>query len=329
MLSKNEEIRKKPLLENKKKEGENKVSSDINEKKDGENHLISNNKIIIEKSESKSSLSKENEKGNIVFKLYSKMDIIIDFYTDEEDIPLEKYDYFKIDFTICNYLFIVPEPLKEIFSSFYSKILKDSTIFFPKDFQQAKELLNDYEKEMGNKENWIVISPCEEIESNIKAFHENKNIYYFIGYSTEFCQKNNLDLLYKFDKYYGIIGSGRQLVETLFKLNNIFYYRKKQKYGINNNIDDIFDLKYETKFKYDFNNEYSKNHVLFYKYSELYNFKMSKEKLYFLSIQSLTLLNKYLEEKNYDILSNYVKIYPQKLLAKMMKKKKYLKLQIF
>ena len=56
---------------------------------------------------------------------------------------------------------------------------------------------------------------------------------------------------------------------------------------------------------------------------------MSKEKLYFLSIQSLTLLNKYLEEKNYDILSNYVKIYPQKLLAKMMKKKKYLKLQIF
>ena len=50
MLSKNEEIRKKPLLENKKKEGENKVSSNINEKKDGENHLISNNKIIIEKS---------------------------------------------------------------------------------------------------------------------------------------------------------------------------------------------------------------------------------------------------------------------------------------
>ena len=330
LLSKNEESRKKPLLENKKKEGENKVSSDIKEKKDGENQLISNNKIIIEKSESKSSLSKENAKGNIVFfKLYSKMDIIIDFYTDEEDIPLEKYDYFKIDFTICNYLFIVPEPLNEIFSSFYSKILKDSTIFFPKDFQKAKELLNDYEKKKGNKENWIVISPCEEIESDIKAFHENKNIYYFIGYRTEFCQKNNLDLLYKFDKYYGIIGSGRQLVETLIKLNNIFYYRKKQKYGINNNIDDIFDLKYETKFKYDFNNEYSKNHVLFYKYLDLYNFKMSKEKLYFLSIQSLTLLNKYLEEKNYDILFNYVKNISTIIISQDNEKEKVFKTSNF
>ena len=56
---------------------------------------------------------------------------------------------------------ITPEHLTQEFSSFYSKILKNSIIFFPKDFQQAKELLNDYESEVGNKENWIVISPCE------------------------------------------------------------------------------------------------------------------------------------------------------------------------
>ena len=33
---------------------------------------------------------------------------------------------------------------------------------------------------------------------------------------------------------------------------------------------------------------------------------MAQEKLYFLFIQSLTLLNKYLDENNYNILSNYV-----------------------
>ena len=154
-------------------------------------------------------------------------------FIDEEDNPLKKYDYFKIDFTICNYIFITPEPLIELFSSFYSKILKDSTIFFPKDFQQAIELLNDYESEVGNKENWIVISPCEELEGNIKAFHENKNIYYFIGYCPIYSHKHNLDFFYKFYKYYGIVGSSSELIEKIFKLNNIFYYRKKQKYGIN------------------------------------------------------------------------------------------------
>ena len=34
---------------------------------------------------------------------------------------------------------------------------------------------------------------------------------------------------------------------------------------------------------------------------------MAQEKLYFLFIQSLTLLNKYLDENNYNMLSNYVK----------------------
>ena len=86
----------------------------------------------------------------------------------EED-PLKKYNYFKkIEFNKCNYIFIIPVSLSELFSSFYSQKLKDSLIIFPKDFQQAKELLNDYENEEGIKENWIIIAPCIELEKNIK-----------------------------------------------------------------------------------------------------------------------------------------------------------------
>ena len=48
-----------------------------------------------------------------------------------EDDPLYQYNYFKIDFTICNYMFITPDPLIKIFSSVYSKVLKDATISFP------------------------------------------------------------------------------------------------------------------------------------------------------------------------------------------------------
>ena len=231
----------------------------------------------------------------------------IEKFINEKDNPLKKFDYFKIDFTICNYIFITPERLTEQFSSFYSKIFKNSVIFFPKDFQQAKEVLNNYKSKAGNKGNWIVISPCEELEGNIKAFHENKNIYYFIGYCPMNSHKHNLDFFYKFYKYYGIVRSSSELIEKIFKLNNIFYYRKKQKYGINNNINDIFDLKYDTKFIFDFNNECSKNNVIYYKYLELYNYKMAQEKLYFLFIQSLTLLNKYIEKGRFDIVLNYIK----------------------
>ena len=133
LFLKNEEIEKKPVLKKEEiKEGENKGSSILEEKKDDELQLNSNNKIIIDKSKPKSSLSNGNESGNINFFKFSKIDMFI----DEEDNPLEKYDYFKIDFTICNYIFITPEPLIELFSSFYSKILKDSTIFFPKIFNK-------------------------------------------------------------------------------------------------------------------------------------------------------------------------------------------------
>ena len=143
--------------------------------------------------------------------------------------------------------------------------------------------------------------------------------------------KHNLEFFYKFNKYYGIVNTYGDLIVKIFKLNNIFYYRKKQKYGINNNINEIFELKYDTKFKFDFNNECSKNNVIYYKYFELYNYKMSQEKLYFLFIQSLTFLNKYLEKENYDILFNYLQklsetfIFSDDEREKVIKASKFLK----
>ena len=94
----------------------------------------------------------------------------IDLFIGMEENPLKKYEnYFeKIEFNKCNYSFIIPEPFSDLFASFYTKILKDTFIVFPKDFKQAKELLNDYGNEMGIEENWIVISPCMELEKNIK-----------------------------------------------------------------------------------------------------------------------------------------------------------------
>ena len=108
-------------------------------------------------------------------------------------------------------------------------------------------MITDYENEEGNKENWIIISPCIELEKNIQTFHEDKNIYRFIGYCPIFNHEHNTDFLYKFSKYYGIVDSCNELVEKLFKLSIIFYYRKKQNYEINNN-NDIIELKYDRKF---------------------------------------------------------------------------------
>ena len=73
----------------------------------------------------------------------------------------------------------------------------------------------------------------------------------------KYSHKHNLDLFYKFHKYYGIVNSSGELIEKIFKLNNIFYYRKKQKYEKNNIINDVFDLKYYSKIIFDFNNECS------------------------------------------------------------------------
>ena len=68
-------------------------------------------------------------------------------------------------------------------------------------------MLNDYEKESGNKENWILIAPCMELEKNIKIFHENKDIICFIGYCPIFNHEHDIISLIRFSKYYGIVNS--------------------------------------------------------------------------------------------------------------------------
>ncbi len=63
----------------------------------------------------------------------------IDLFIDIEEDPLKKYNYFKkIEFNKCNYIFIIPESLSELFSSFYSKKLKDSLIFSLRIFNKLK-----------------------------------------------------------------------------------------------------------------------------------------------------------------------------------------------
>ena len=171
---------------------------------------------------------------------------------------------------------------------------------FPKDFKQAKELLNDYGNEMGIEENWIVISPCMELEKNIKSFHENKDIICFIGYCPIFNHNHDKLFLYSFSKYYGIFNSCNELIEELFKLNNIFYYRKKQKYIINNNNINTIKLKYDSKIFIDIKNkslEESVNNIRLYQF---FNFKMFKNDCYFTFIKSLNFLTKCIHEKNYN-----------------------------
>ena len=230
----------------------------------------------------------------------------IDLFIDMEEDPLKKYNYFiKIEFNKCNYIFIIPVSLSELFSSFYSQKLKDSLIIFPKDFQQAKELLNDYENEEGIKENWIIIAPCIELEKNIQNFHENKNIYCFVGYCPFFNHSHNISFLYKFSKYYGIVDSSSELIEKLFKLNNIFYYRKKQKFQINNDTN-IIETKYDRNVLIDLENECSKNHVIYEKLERYFNFKKNRDDCFFAVIKSYTLINNCLQDKNYNFLLNII-----------------------
>ena len=265
------------------KEDQKKGSSNLKENKVCLNQINSVGIKIFKKSKPKPSIPQQNEYGNIInFFLFSKIDLIKDKFIPKEQHSFEKYDDKRLyEFTKCNYIFITPKPLYKLFSSFYSKIFKNSIIFFPNNFEQAKILLNNYKTLTGNKENLIVIAPCDELEENIEAFHDNKKIYYFIGYCPIASHKHNLDLLYKFYKYFRIVYSYEELVKNLTKLNKIFYYRKKQKYEINNNINNIFDFKYDTKFLFDFHNECTKNHVIYYKYFELYNFQTPFNKNFF------------------------------------------------
>jgi len=220
-----------------------------------------------------------------------------------EGEPLKKYNYFKIDFTICNYIFIVPEQMRSMFDQFYSHRLKNSIIFFPKDYQQAKGLLNDIANEEGNIDNWIMICPCVELEYNILILNENKNIYQIVAYCP-FDHEHNIDVFFQFQKFYGIVNSYDELMVKLFKLNDIFYFRKKQKYELDSDVNDIIELKYDTKYILDFNNDCSKNDVTDVKFSGLYESKIKDDNCYFAFIQSYTFLKNCIEEKKFDLLYN-------------------------
>ena len=226
-----------------------------------------------------------------------------------EGEPLKKYNYFKIDFTICNYIFIVPEQMRSMFNQFYSYRLKNSIIFFPKDYQQAKEYLNEIENEEGNIDNWIMICPCIELENNIQILNEKKNIYQIVAYCPFDHEHNNINVFIRFQKFYGIVNSYDELMVNLFKLNNIFYFRKKLKYEIDSNANNIIELKYDSKYILDFNNDCSKNNVTDEKYSLLYNFKKKDDNCYFAFIQSYTFLKNCIEEKKFDFFLIYLKIY--------------------
>ena len=82
--------------------------------------------------------------------------------------PLAEYNFFKIRFNICKYIFIVPAELSILFGCFYCNIINNSLLFFQIDFKEAKELLNAYKIGGDNKDNWLIIAPCIELEKNIK-----------------------------------------------------------------------------------------------------------------------------------------------------------------
>jgi len=281
-----------------KKENENKFNQEQEEKKENEIISLSNNIKDSEKYDNQ--LFKIKKMGNFVYCQNS----IHMFLIDGE--PLKKYNYFKIDFTRCNYIFIVPEQFCDMFSRFYSYRLKNSIIFFPKDYKQAKDLLNDLDNEEGTEENWIIICPCMELENNIQTLNENKNIYHIIAYCPFFDHddKHNFKFFVKFHKFYGIVNDYNVLITKLFKLNNIFYFRKKQKYEIDNNVNNILELKYDTKYLIDYHNDCSKNSATDDKLLEFYNFKIKDDNCYFAFIQSYTFLNNCIEEKKFDLLYN-------------------------
>ena len=240
---------------------------------------------------------------------YQKWNKIYLFISLEGENPLKSYDYYfkKKDFTKCNYSFIVPEHLSEFFSSFYPKILKDCFIFFPKDFQQSKELIDDYESEAGNEKKWIIISPCVELEKNIKIFHEKESIVCFIGYCPIINHVHD-DILYFLPKFYGIFNSSNELIKKLFELSNIFYYRKKNKYELDNNIETL-ELKNDSKFFIDIKDPNDKHQIILEKLTNFTGFKMNDDYLFLNAIKSFNLLNKYFEEQNFETLYNIIWIF--------------------
>ena len=233
----------------------------------------------------------------------------IDLFLDLEESPLKEYDYYfkaiNFNFDKCNYSFIIPAHLSVLFSSFYTKTIKDSFIVFPKDFPENNEIINDYENELGKEIKWIIISPCMELEKNIKTLHEKDNIICFIGYCPIFYHNHNEIYLYSFSKFYDIVYSSHELLEQLFILSNVFDLRKKQNYEINNKLN-ILELKKETKFFIEIKEENEKASIENEKYYKFFESKKIKVLIYFAFIKSFNFLSKYLEEKNYNLLKNSV-----------------------
>ena len=133
---------------------------------------------------------------------------------------------------------------------------------------------------------------------------KKKNIYQIVAYCPFDHEHNNINVFIRFQKFYGIVNSYDELMVNLFKLNNIFYFRKKLKYEIDSNAKNIIELKYDSKYILDFNNDCSKNNVTEEKFSQLYNFKIKDDNCYFAFIQSYTFLKHCIEEKKYDLLYN-------------------------
>ena len=276
-------------------------SNDTQEKNENQNNSKKDNEKDIKKDNDFQNEFKDNK--NI--KNSEDFNNIDAFINMEED-PLKDYDYFTIDFTNCNYIFIVPEQYSNKFNSFYSNILKNSLIFFPKDSQQASEILNNHENEEGNIGDWIFICPCTELKNNIQIFHENKNIYCFIGYCPISEHDHDILFFYKFPKYHGIASDCDEIIEEFFILSNIIYYKKKFKYEIDNNVYDVLQLNYNENIFIDLKNDNSKASLIGEKLAKYFNFKVNKNKYFFGIIKSIKLLNKYLEDCSYELLCNFL-----------------------
>ena len=227
----------------------------------------------------------------------------IDLFIGTEDSPLKNYESFfkKISFDKYNYSFIVPTNLSDLFSSFYLKILKDSFIIFPKNFEENNELINDYENEAGKEKKWIIISPCNELKKNIGIYHQKETIICFIGYCPIFNHYHSDDYLYSFSKFYGIVDSCNQLVDLLFELSNVFYFREKQNYEIKNNIATL-ELKNGSFCLINIKDVNESSAIINEKLYRLFNSKINKIHEYFIFIKSYNFLCKNFEEKNFDIL---------------------------
>ena len=239
------------------------------------------------------------------FNNWKRLDLFLDF----EENPLKKYEYYfkAIDFNFekCNYSFIIPAHLSVLFSSFYTKILKNSFIIFPKDFHENNEIMDYYKNELGKEIKWIIISPCVELEKNIKALHEKENIIYFIGYCPIFYHEHDDIYLYSFEKFYDIVYSAYDLIEQLFILSNVFDFRKKQNYEINYKLK-ILELKKEAKYFIEIKEETEKEPIDSEKFNNLFKSRNYKVLNYFTFIKSYNFLSKYLEEKNFNLLKNSV-----------------------